>query len=44
MRKTIYKIDMFGKETYWCGDKILRIAFVITNLIEMSCIIYLLIR
>lgn len=44
MRKTLYKIEVDKKRTYWCGDKLLRISFVITNLIEILCIIYLLMR
>lgn len=42
MKKTIYYVDI--DKRYIMGDKVLRIAFIITNVVELALIIYLLVR
>ena len=44
MRKTIYSVILRNKNTYWYGDKILRIVSAIAHTIELALIIYLLVR
>ena len=45
MRKTIYSATIGNdKNTYWYGDKLLRIVSVIVHTIELALIIYLLVR
>ena len=45
-KKTIYKceIQIPNNEVYYYGDKVLRIFSVIINAIELTLIIYLLVR
>ena len=42
--KTTYKTNINDGKDIWFGDKPLRIAFIITNLLELAAIIYLLLR
>ena len=45
MRKTIYSATIGNdKNTYWYGDKLLRIVSAIVHTIELALIIYLLVR
>lgn len=45
MRKTIYSATIGNdKNTYWYGDKLLRIVSAIAHTIELALIIYLLVR
>ena len=41
--KTVYKLVIHDK-SYYYGDYILRIAFLVINMIEIGIIIYLLVR
>lgn len=43
MKKTLYYIKT-NAEHFIIGDKVLRIAFIITNAIELATIIYLFVR
>ena len=45
MKQTIYscKVVKEGK-TYWYGDKLLRIAFIIFHTIELALIVYLVLQ
>lgn len=45
MRKAIYSATIGNdKNTYWYGDKSLRIVSAIAHIIELALIIYLLVR
>lgn len=45
MRKTIYSATIGNdKNTYWYGDKLLRIISAIVDIIQIALIIYLLMR
>lgn len=45
MRKTLYSAKIGNNEnTYWFGDKMLRILSAIAHTIELALIIYLLVR
>lgn len=45
MRKTIYSATIGNdKNTYWYGDKLLRIVTVIADTIQIALIIYLLVK
>lgn len=45
MRKTIFYATIGNdKNTYWYGDKLLRIVSAIAHTIELALIIYLLVR